>query len=80
MTFDKRFYGVYKGIVVDNNDLELRKRLTVKVPQVTGDAVTGWAEVCINGSGVTAPSVNDIVWISYIAGDPNFPVWIGVTK
>jgi hypothetical protein len=43
MNFDKRFYGVYEGIVVDNNDPEQRGRVKLQVPQVTGFSETNWA-------------------------------------
>ena len=42
MSFDQRFYGVYEGIVVNNNDPENRGRVTLQVPQVTGSAETNW--------------------------------------
>lgn len=40
---DKRFYGIYRALVVDNNDPDGAGRLTLKVPQVLGDATTTWA-------------------------------------
>jgi hypothetical protein len=49
MSFDKRFYGVYEGIVVDSNDPENRGRVKLQVPQVTGFEETGWADA-IGGS------------------------------
>jgi hypothetical protein len=79
MSFDKRFYGIYQGLVVDNQDPEGRGRVTVQVPQVTGQAVTDWVDVC-NTGGVISPNPGDAVWVMYIAGDPNFPVWMGVLK
>jgi len=54
MDFDKRFYGIYQGLVIDNQDPEARGRVTVQVPQVTGQAVTDWVDVCGNGAGVGA--------------------------
>ena len=30
--------------------------------------------------GNVLPNLNESVWISYIAGDPNFPVWMGVSR
>ena len=48
--FDKRFYGLYRGVVVDNNDPYSRNRLKLRVPQVTGSAVTNWAEECRSGN------------------------------
>jgi hypothetical protein len=49
MSFDKRFYGVYEGIVMDNADPENRGRVKLQVPQVTGFEETGWADA-ISGS------------------------------
>jgi hypothetical protein len=43
MSFDKRFYGVYEGVVVNSDDPEKRGRVTLQVPQVTGFAETNWA-------------------------------------
>ena len=53
MTFDKRFYGIYLGNVVDSNDPEKLGRIRVQVPQVTGDAITDWVDVCNDGGGIT---------------------------
>jgi hypothetical protein len=50
---DKRFYGIYRGIVVDNNDPENKNRLRVQVPQLLGDAVTGWAWEIVGGMSNT---------------------------
>jgi hypothetical protein len=56
MTFDKRFYGIYKGIVMDNVDPDSLGRVKVKVPQVTGDDVTDWADACSAGGGLMNPT------------------------
>lgn len=40
---DKRFYGIYEGLCIDNNDPESSGRIRMQVPQVTGTAVTEWA-------------------------------------
>ena len=53
MSFDKRFYGIYRGVVVDNEDPENLNRLRVQVPQVTGAEVTDWIDICGSGSGAT---------------------------
>lgn len=41
--WDKRYYGVYRGIVVDAEDPEKKNRIKLKVPQILGSAVTNWA-------------------------------------
>jgi hypothetical protein len=79
MSEDKRFYGIYHGIIMDTADPQNKGRIKVQVPQVTGIAVTDWTDVCSSGGGLmSASAVGDTVWIQYIAGDPNFPVWMGV--
>jgi hypothetical protein len=73
MSFDKRFYGVYEGLVTNVTDPESRYRAKLQVPQVTGFEETNWAETT-NGA---ASTVGKKVAVMYIAGDPNFPLWIG---
>jgi len=40
---DKRFYGVYRGVVADSNDPDNLGKLKLQVPQILGSAVTSWA-------------------------------------
>ena len=170
MTFDKRFYGIYMGICVDNQDPENNQRIQLIVPQVLGQETTQWADPCLpvifnadhpdhiahtaaqvaallnthtdtytttgttistfgshthgvtlasahtgnsgtlthphktavdapkkwNASSGTAfndatdtkehsphrgvPNLDQKVWVMFIAGDPNFPVWMGVLQ
>ena len=40
--YDKRFFGIYRGVIVNNNDPLGLNRVKVQVPQVTGTAVTNW--------------------------------------
>lgn len=42
-SWDKRFYGIYRGIVVDSNDPEDKRRVRLRIPQILGNAVTNWA-------------------------------------
>lgn len=81
---EHRFYGKYRGIVVDNADPEQMGRLRVKVPSVLGDEiVTGWATPCVPyGGGMNLgmffiPEVGDGVWIEFEEGDLEFPIWVG---
>jgi hypothetical protein len=152
------FYGIYKGICVDNADPQKLYRIKLTVPQILGGSVTDWALPCtpitntaehldhqahtaaqvvalidnhtattnsaLSGAsahthtvtisahsgnsntlkhphvamtdpldrdgteeGLTAaehtyhrhvPEVNQMVWVMFVGGDPDFPVWIGV--
>ena len=47
MSEDKRFYGIYQGICIDNEDPENDNRIRLQVPQVLGQAVTDWAPACL---------------------------------
>ena len=166
---DKRFYGIYRGVCMDNNDPDNANKITLQVPQLFGTEITSWALPCtpvtdnanhpdhvahlatevaamlnshadhvVSGttgtgpsypsgththtftatvshtnnhtgntntlkhphqtstdaldkdgseSGLTAaehtyhravPNVGQQVWVMFVAGDPNFPVWMGV--
>jgi hypothetical protein len=91
MTYDKRFYGIYQGICVDTSDPENSSRIRLQVPQVLGQDYTNWAEPSVSAGTIayvdssleldgrlSAPIIGQHVWVMFIAGDPNFPVWIGV--
>jgi hypothetical protein len=47
MSFDKRFYGIYLGLCVDNQDPENSQRIKLLVPQVLGGEFTEWASPCL---------------------------------
>lgn len=77
---DKRFYGVYRGIVQETNDPLNLKRIKMQVPQILGTAVTGWAwgvQPSI-ASALVVPEPGTGVWVMFEGGDPNFPLWLGV--
>lgn len=85
--YDRRFYGIYPGKCVDIDDPERRSRIKITVPQITGEAVSNWALPCrtpgtSNGTPVAAneitPARDAVVWVMFVGGDPNFPVWMGV--
>ncbi len=78
---NSRFFGVYRGIVVDNQDPLNRGRLRVQVPQLFGTEVTGWAwaRFTPNVSSVVIP-LNSSVWVEFEGGDPSFPMWTGLTQ
>lgn len=70
-------FGVYAGIVVSVDDPQTRQRVRVRVPQVTGNAVSGWAEPVSYGT----VAVGDRVTVAFEGGDVNYPVfWPRVTE
>ncbi len=49
---EHKYYGKYRGEVVDNKDPEYLGRLQLRVPSVLGKkAVTGWAMPCLPFGG-----------------------------
>jgi uncharacterized protein involved in type VI secretion and phage assembly len=81
---ERRFYGKYRGFVVDNADPEHLGRLKVKVPSVLGsDVVTGWAAPCVPYGGspdqgfLFIPDIDAGVWVEFEEGDLEFPIWVG---
>ncbi|MDH3974183.1 MAG: phage baseplate assembly protein V [Deltaproteobacteria bacterium] len=81
---ERRFYGKYRGFVVDNADPEQLGRLKVKVPSVLGnDVVTGWAMPCTPYGGdagqgfLCIPEVDAGLWVEFEEGDLEFPIWVG---
>lgn len=81
---ERRFYGKYRGFVVDNADPEKLGRLKVRVPSVLGDqVVTGWAMPCVPYGGdadqgfLFIPEVGAGVWVEFEEGDLEFPIWAG---
>ncbi|MEU4217118.1 phage baseplate assembly protein V [Actinoplanes sp. NPDC026623] len=81
---ERRFWGKYRGRVVDNEDPARLGRLRVSVPSVLGpDVVTGWASPCAPYGGAAdqgmffIPERKAGVWIEFEEGDLEFPIWVG---
>ena len=68
-----RFFGVYRGVVVTATSDGI---LTLKVPQVLSDQVTGPAFPVATVSG-KIPASGQGVWVVFEGGDPSYPLWIG---
>lgn len=79
---NKRFYGKYRGTVVNNVDPENRGRIQAIVPDVKGTVPLGYALPCLpvagKGSGsFFLPEMGAGVWIEFEQGDPDYPIWSG---
>lgn len=75
---EQKHYGIYRAIVEDNRDPDNLRRLKVSIPQITGrgkDQKTGWIWPII--STKRPPAIGSGVWVFYLGGDPDYPVWIG---
>jgi hypothetical protein len=81
----KKYYGKYRGTVVNNVDPEQRGRMMLEVPAVLGAIPSSWAEPCTPLSGPTGPPMGVYfvppigagVWAEFEAGDPDRPIWSG---
>lgn len=85
MSNDTKYYGKYRGTVLNNIDPFQKARLLVSVPDVLGMVPSTWAEACVPLAGATGPpmgsyllpSIGAGVWIEFEQGDPDYPIWSG---
>lgn len=75
-------YGIYQAIVTNIQDPEKRGRIRVVCPDVMGDAESAWCEpvspVAYDGGGdICIPALEEAVWIMFIGGDVERPVYLG---
>lgn len=76
-----RFYSVYRGQVMRNDDPDERGRVQVMVPQVghkPGAYPALWVGPAEKGAGADRgsffpPEVGDSVWVTFLFGDPSVP-------
>jgi uncharacterized protein involved in type VI secretion and phage assembly len=77
-----RYYGKYRGLVIDNIDPLQIGRALVQVPDVLGETPSSWALPCVPVAGIQAgtfvvPPIGSQVWIEFEQGDPDYPIWTG---
>ena len=80
-----KYYGKYRGTVINNIDPMQLGRLLVEVPDVLGLVPSSWAEACVPLAGPTGPPMGVFlvppigagVWVEFEQGDPERPVWTG---
>lgn len=74
---NRRFFGVYRGVVVDNKDPLGKNRLRLQIPQVLLEEETGWAWGVFASAAVVIPKIGDGIWVIFEGGDPSHPTWLG---
>jgi hypothetical protein len=79
---ESKYWGKYRGTVVNNIDPEQRGRIQAIVPAVTGLIPSTWATPCVPFAGKSegffaVPQVGAGVWMEYEDGDPDKPIWVG---
>jgi uncharacterized protein involved in type VI secretion and phage assembly len=82
MTDTTKYYGKYRGAVINNIDPMQLGRIQVQVPDALGLAISSWAMPCLpfagKQSGVfVVPRVGDGVWVEFEQGDLDYPIWVG---
>ena len=78
----QRFYGKYRGTVVNNIDPMQMGRIQVIVPDVSNVMISSWAMPCLPVAGIqtgmyTVPIPGSGVWVEFEHGDPDYPIWVG---
>jgi len=82
MSDGQKFYGKYRGTVLNNIDPMQIGRLMVQVPDVGGLIPSSWAMPCfpITGKQMGAymiPQIGTGVWVEFEQGNPDYPIWSG---
>jgi uncharacterized protein involved in type VI secretion and phage assembly len=78
----EKYYGKYRGTVVNNVDPMMIGRIQAMVPDVSGFSPSSWAMPCLPISGINTgvfgvPAMGAGVWIEFEQGDPDHPIWVG---
>lgn len=77
-----KFYGKYRGMVLNNIDPMMIGRIQVQVPDVLGLGISSWAMACVPIAGTqmgvyVVPLIGAGVWVEFEGGDPDYPIWSG---
>lgn len=82
MATHEKYYGKYRGTVVNNVDPMQMGRLQIIVPDVSNIIPTTWAMPCFPLAGKQMgayyiPQIGSGVWVEFEQGDSDYPVWVG---
>jgi uncharacterized protein involved in type VI secretion and phage assembly len=77
-----RYYGKYRGTVLNNIDPKRLGRIQAQVPDVLGPLPCSWATPCVPVAGIqtgvfVVPAIGSGVWIEFEQGDLDHPIWTG---
>ncbi len=78
----EKFFGKYRGMVVNNMDPMKLGRVQVQVPDVTSLTPGTWAMPCFPVTGKqmgfwSLPQVGTGIFVEFEQGNPDFPIWSG---
>jgi hypothetical protein len=76
-----RYYGKFRGTVINNVDPLQIGRIQVTVPAVSAFPIS-WALPCVPLAGkqegvFMVPQIGAGVWVEFENGNPDYPVWVG---
>lgn len=82
MPENEKYYGKYRGMVLNNIDPMQKGRLLVQLPDVLGLSISSWAMPCVPIAGpqmgtFVLPIIGAGVWVEFEGGDPDYPIWTG---
>lgn len=77
----EKYFGKYRGKVIDDADPKKLGRLQVSVPVILGE-LESWAMPCVPYAGKNVgffalPPVDANVWVEFEGGNLNYPIWSG---
>ncbi len=77
----QKYYGKYRGTVINNIDPLQIGRIQVSVPDVSVIPGT-WAMPCLPIAGkqegvFMVPQIGAGVWVEFEQGNPDYPIWVG---
>lgn len=78
----RRYYGKYRGVVLNNIDPMNKGRVQVQVSDVLGLSISSWALPCFPFTGRqmgmwALPQIGAGVWVEFEQGNPDYPIWTG---
>jgi uncharacterized protein involved in type VI secretion and phage assembly len=82
MSNAKKYYGKYRGTVINNVDPMQIGRIQAMVPDVSNYIPTSFCMPCLPLAGKQmgtyfVPQIGSGVWIEFEQGDPDYPIWSG---
>ncbi len=78
----QKYFGKYRGTVMNNIDPMNIGRLMVQVPDVSNIIPSTWAMPCFPFAGIqngffAVPDIGSGVWVEFEQGDSDYPIWTG---
>ncbi len=78
----EKYYGKYRGTVMQNIDPMNIGRIMVQVPDVSNVIPSTWAMPCFPFAGIqngffAVPAIGSGVWVEFEQGNPDYPIWSG---